>query len=206
MAPGYLRQRLIVLATKKIRTLLPGFGFFYGQRKGLWAQPFGGARPSSVPMASILMRLRRMGREGVSPALRAVASDFSLRGQRKVTKRKANPADSLSCVESPRLRHDADGTCRRAFPGPSSLARHPCLVAWQRAFVSANQRGNQYRARLWLGWLVVGLLAATQRSEWWVSHFSWLAIFFTRSLGSFNMFLPIGLFFNAVFAIKIIYI
>lgn len=28
MAPDYLLQRLIVLATKKIRTLLPGFGFF----------------------------------------------------------------------------------------------------------------------------------------------------------------------------------
>lgn len=28
MAPGYLRQRLIVPETKKIRTLLPGFGFF----------------------------------------------------------------------------------------------------------------------------------------------------------------------------------
>ncbi len=45
------------------------------------------------------MRLRRMGHEdsvldGVSPALRAWASDFSLRGQRKVTKRKATPAYS----------------------------------------------------------------------------------------------------------------
>ncbi len=45
------------------------------------------------------MRLRRMEHEGsaldrVSPALRAGASDFSLRGQRKVTKRKATPAYS----------------------------------------------------------------------------------------------------------------
>ena len=61
-----------------------------------FARPSGGARSSSWPMARLLMRLRRMGREGaalerVSPALRAVASDFSLRGQRKVTKRKAFP-------------------------------------------------------------------------------------------------------------------
>ena len=34
MAPGYLRQRLIVLTTKKIRTLLPGFGFFMVSEKG----------------------------------------------------------------------------------------------------------------------------------------------------------------------------
>lgn len=34
MAPGYLLQRPIVPETKKIRTLLPGFGFFYGQRQG----------------------------------------------------------------------------------------------------------------------------------------------------------------------------
>ena len=51
------------------------------------------------PAVRNLMRLRRMGHEGtaldgVSPALRAWASDFSLRGQRKVTKRKANPAYS----------------------------------------------------------------------------------------------------------------
>ena len=34
MAPGYLLQRPIVPETKKIRTLLPGFGFFYGHRSG----------------------------------------------------------------------------------------------------------------------------------------------------------------------------
>lgn len=41
MAPGYLRQRLIVLATKKIRTLLPGFGFFMVSEVGglkFWAE------------------------------------------------------------------------------------------------------------------------------------------------------------------------
>ena len=45
-----------------------------------------------------MARLCRAGREaagleGVSPALRAWASNFSLRGQRKVTKRKATPAN-----------------------------------------------------------------------------------------------------------------
>ncbi len=34
MAPGYLRQRLIVPEMKKIRTLLPGFGFFMVSEKG----------------------------------------------------------------------------------------------------------------------------------------------------------------------------
>jgi len=45
-----------------------------------------------------MARLRRAGceaagLEGVSPALRAWASDFSLRGQRKVTNRAATPAN-----------------------------------------------------------------------------------------------------------------
>lgn len=45
-----------------------------------------------------MARLRRagceaVGLEGVSPALRAWASNFSLRDQRKVTKRKATPAN-----------------------------------------------------------------------------------------------------------------
>ncbi len=101
------------------------------------------------------MRLLRMGcedlvLEGGSPALRAVASDFSLRGQRKVTKRKATPADSLSFAEFPHLSHSTDGTRRRTLHGPLPLARHPCLATWCSGLVSANQRGNQNRARLWL--------------------------------------------------------
>lgn len=39
MAPGYFLQSPIVLKTKKIRTLLPGFGFFYGHRSGGEGQP-----------------------------------------------------------------------------------------------------------------------------------------------------------------------
>ncbi len=108
------------MRVKKSEPCYRGSDFLWSSKRG--TQIVGGARPSSVPMASILMRLRRMGREGVSPALRAMASDFSLRGQRKVTNRAANPADSLSCVESPRHRHDADGTRRRAFG-----LRHPWL-------------------------------------------------------------------------------
>jgi len=67
-----------------------------------------------------MARLRRAGHEdsvlgGVSPPLRGLASDFSLRGQRKVTKRKATPTCSPSCVGFPRLgqkvlQNDADGT------------------------------------------------------------------------------------------------
>ena len=73
---------------------------------------------------------RRAGREGwaldrVSPALRAWASDFSLRGQRKVTKRKATPACSPSCVGFPRFTPLSHGTRRWAIHGPATLARHP---------------------------------------------------------------------------------
>ncbi len=93
---------------------------------GFFCGTSGGARPSSLPMAGILMRLCRIG-EGaisaahchhqvryaaaphgtrgrcprrVSPALRAVASDFSLRGQRKVTKRKATPRQVVRYADS----------------------------------------------------------------------------------------------------------
>jgi len=63
--------------------------------------------------------------DGVSPALRAWASDFSLRGQRKVTKRKATPTCSPSCVGFPRFTRLSDGTRRWAIPGPAPLARRP---------------------------------------------------------------------------------
>ena len=74
-----------------------------------------------------MARLCRAGREaagleGVSPALRAWASNFSLRGQRKVTKRKATPAYSPDFVGFLRLTRLSDGTRRRAFG-----LRHPWL-------------------------------------------------------------------------------
>ncbi|MNQ74388.1 hypothetical protein D3C85_891430 [compost metagenome] len=62
------------------------------------------------------------GLEGVSPALRAWASNFSLRGQRKVTKRKATPANPLaSPVPSGQSQHRT-GRRRRHFG-----LRHPWL-------------------------------------------------------------------------------
>ena len=77
-----------------------------------------------------MARLCRAGREaagleGVSPALRAWASNFSLRGQRKVTKRKATPAYSPDFVGFLLLTRLSDGTRRRAIHGPAPLARHP---------------------------------------------------------------------------------
>ena len=66
-----------------------------------------------------------VGLEGVSPALRAWASNFSLRGQRKVTKRKATPAYSPDFVGFLHLTRLSDGTRRRAIHGPAPLARHP---------------------------------------------------------------------------------
>ena len=74
--------------------------------------------------------LRHAGHEdsvldGVSPPLRGLASDFSLRGQRKVTKRKATPTCSPSCVGFPRFTPLSDGTRRWAIHGPAALARRP---------------------------------------------------------------------------------
>jgi hypothetical protein len=62
------------------------------------------------------------GLEGVSPALRAWASNFSLRGQSKVTKRKATPLIRPTYVGFLRLTHLSGGTRRRAFG-----LRHPWL-------------------------------------------------------------------------------
>lgn len=64
--------------------------------------------------------LRHAGHEdsvldGVSPPLRGLASDFSLRGQRKVTKRKATPTCSPSCVGFPWFTRLSDGTRRWAL-------------------------------------------------------------------------------------------
>ncbi len=86
------------------------------------------------------MRLRRMGcedlvLEGISPALRAMASDFSLRGQRKVTKRKVTLADSLSFVEYPHLYHSTDGTRRRV----SMTRRHSLDILVSRPREGANK-------------------------------------------------------------------
>ena len=74
-----------------------------------------------------MARLRRAGCEavgldGVSPALRAWASNFSLRGQRKVTNRAATPAYSPDFVGFLRLTRLSDGTRLRAFG-----LRHPWL-------------------------------------------------------------------------------
>ena len=70
---------------------------------------------------------RRAGREGwaldrVSPALRAWASDFSLRGQRKVTKRKATPANPLASPVPSGQSQRRTGRRRRHFG-----LRHPWL-------------------------------------------------------------------------------
>ncbi len=77
------------------------------------------------------MWLRTMEHEGsaldeISPALRAWASDFSLCGQRKVTKRKATPAKPPAFGGFPHLalwvgRYAADGTSLYQL----RLRRHP---------------------------------------------------------------------------------
>ena len=74
-----------------------------------------------------MARLRRAGceaagLEGVSPALRAWASDFSLRGQRKVTKRKATPANPTASRLPSGQSQRRTGHRRRHFG-----LRHPWL-------------------------------------------------------------------------------
>ena len=83
---------------------------------------------SSLPATWLLMRRCRMGcedvvLEGVSPALRAVASDF---GKTQSHQRSSPPA-SRPLRGCPRLSNRSDGTRRRAFPGPPPLARRPAL-------------------------------------------------------------------------------
>jgi hypothetical protein len=88
------------------------------------------------------------GLEGVSPALRAWASNFSLRGQRKVTKRKATPAYSPDFVGFLRLTRLSDGTRRQAIHGPTPLARHPVSRPGQAVSPQRIRGGGQDRARL----------------------------------------------------------
>jgi hypothetical protein len=95
-----------------------------------------------------MARLRRAGHEaagleGVSPALRAWASNFSLRGQRKVTKRKAIPAYSPDFVGFLRLTRLSHGTRRRAVHGPAPLARHPVSRPGQAGSPQRIRGGNQ---------------------------------------------------------------
>lgn len=74
-----------------------------------------------------MARLRRAGceaagLEGVSPALRAGASNFSLRGQRKVTKRKATPANPTATrLPSGQVQGLTDRR-RRHIPVPAASA------------------------------------------------------------------------------------
>ncbi len=75
---------------------------------------------TSLSDNTLSARLRRAGHEdsvldGVSPPLRGLASDFSLRGQRKVTNRAASPTCSPSCVGFPRFPRLSHGTRRWAL-------------------------------------------------------------------------------------------
>ena len=91
-----------------------------------------------------MARLRHAGREGsaldgVSPALRAGASDFSLRGQRKVTNRAATPAKPPACGGFPHL---ALWVGRNAADGPSSFAIHGSGQSPLRTSVFSRQIGS----------------------------------------------------------------
>jgi hypothetical protein len=117
--------------------------------------------------------LRHAGREDsvldrVSPPLRGLASDFSLRGQRKVTKRKATPTCSPSCVGFPQFTRLYYGTRRWALTfaipgvgqsplrtslslrqtGPSVARPIPVWPLAQRRSLGVLPRGLDKRAHL----------------------------------------------------------
>ena len=100
-------------------------------------------------------RLRRAGREGmaldrVSPALRAWASNFSLRGQRKVTKRKATPANPLaSPVPSGQSQRRA-GRRRRHIPVPTAATPSSLMASLPLPLTLGGLEGDQNRAHLCL--------------------------------------------------------
>ena len=99
----------------------------------------------------VMARLRRAGREaagleGVSPALRAWASNFSLRGQRKVTKRKATPTYSPDLRRVPSAHPLVRRHAPTGHPCPGAARSTSCLAAWTSGLASANKRGNQDRA------------------------------------------------------------
>ncbi|CAB5683101.1 hypothetical protein KOPIIPEJ_00332 [Aeromonas dhakensis] len=110
-----------------------------------------------------------------SPALWALASDFSLRGQRKVTKRKANPGKS-SAARMPSARRSGRPYRRtRHIPVPPAAAPSSLTALLTRSTHLGDLQGGQYRARRRLSGL------ATRRSERWVSQY------LRRLLGELHM-------------------
>ncbi len=144
--PGECRPRLNGTASPfRTRGRHPrqGFGFVpsplagEGQGEGV-----GNVIAWRLPPHASMAWLRRAGREdsvldGVSPPLRGLASDFSLRGQRKVTKRKATPTCSPSCVGFPRLTRLSYGTRRWAL----TFAIHGVGQSPLRTSMSLRQTG-----------------------------------------------------------------
>ena len=103
-----------------------------------------------------MARLRRAGCEavgldGVSPALRAWASNFSLRGQRKVTKRKATPANPTATrFLSDKVQGRTDRR-RRHIPVPAASAPSSLMALLTLPLPLGGLEGDQDRVRhsLW---------------------------------------------------------
>ncbi len=83
-----------------------------------------------------------VGLEGVSPALRAWASNFSLRGQSKVTNRAATPAYSPDLRRVPSAHPLVRRHAPTGHPCPGAARSTSCLAAWTSVLASANKRGN----------------------------------------------------------------
>ncbi len=97
---------------------------------------------------------RRVGREGraldrVSPALRAGASNFSLRGQRKVIKRKATPANPLASPVTSVQSQRRTGRRRRHIPVPTAATPSSLMASLTLPLTLGGLEGDhQYRVHL----------------------------------------------------------
>ena len=89
-----------------------------------------------------------MALDRVSPALRAWASDFSLRGQRKVTKRKATPANPLASPVPSDQSQRRTGRRRRHIPVPTAATPSSLMASLTLPLTLGGLEGDQYRARL----------------------------------------------------------
>ncbi len=89
-----------------------------------------------------------MALDRVSPALRAWASNFSLRGQRKVTKRKATPANPLASPVPSGQSQRRTGRRRRHIPVPTAATPSSLMASLTLPLPFGGLEGDQNRAHL----------------------------------------------------------
>ncbi|MNQ53806.1 hypothetical protein D3C85_678540 [compost metagenome] len=109
---------------------------------------------------------------GVSPALRAVASDFSLRGQRKVTKRKATPRQSDRFAVALGSVARSGGPPQMGHPCPAAAAPSSLMALLTLFPPLGGLEGEPIPCPTVTKGAFASQLAAMRRSERWGSQFS----------------------------------